>query len=107
MPGASDPTTIQLRATAGDVLMRYAIVTLTAFLLTGTAVAWQVVEYKSGIIWPEPPVIDPGEPGKPPSDATVLFGGDHLDGWRGGDRWVIEDGVATAAGGSISTKQKF
>ena len=85
---------------------------LTAFftliaLLAGTAAAWQVVEYKSGIIWPEPPVIDAGGPGKAPSDAVVLFGGDNLNAWRGGDRWLIADGVATAAGGTITTKDKF
>ena len=66
-----------------------------------------VKEYKSGLIWPEPKVVDPGPPGGPPSDAIVLFGGKDLRAWEGGDRWTIQDGVATAAGGSIRTKQAF
>jgi hypothetical protein len=76
-------------------------------LIAGTAVAMQVVEYKSGIIWPEPPVIDPGPAGAVPADAIVLFGGKDLDAWQGGDKWIIEGGVATAAGGTITSKQKF
>jgi hypothetical protein len=76
-------------------------------LMCGVLAAMQVVEYKSGIIWPEPPVIEPPSDSKPPSDAIVLFGGDNLDAWEGGDRWLIEDGVATAAGRAITTKEKF
>lgn len=76
-------------------------ITITSFA------AMQVVEYKSGIVWPEPPVIDPGSEGKPPSDAVVLFDGQTLDAWEGGDKWLIEGGVATAAAGGITTKQKF
>ncbi len=64
-------------------------------------------EYKSGIPWSEPRVIDPGASGSVPSDAVVLFDGDNLDAWRGGNRWKIEDGVATASGGGITTKQSF
>jgi hypothetical protein len=76
-------------------------------LIASIAAAMQVVEYKSGIVWPEPPVIDPGPPGGVPSDATVLFGGQNLDAWNGGDKWLIEGGVATSAGGTITSKQKF
>src|SRR5438477_2849748 len=33
-------------------------------------------EYKSGIVWPEPKVVTPGEkPSDPPSDAVALFDG--------------------------------
>ena len=69
--------------------------------------AGQSKEYKSGIIWPEPAAVDPGQPGGPPSDAIVLFDGKSLDAWEGGDKWIIEDSVATAAKGSITSKQKF
>jgi hypothetical protein len=76
-------------------------------LAGGTLVATQIVEYKSGIIWPEPPVIDPGSPGGVPSDAIVLFDGKSLEGWEDGEKWKIEDGIATSAGGTITSKQKF
>src|SRR5882724_5952855 len=57
----------------------------------------------------EPRVI---EPGPPPSDAIVLFGGKDLSQWKGEGngpaKWEIKDGVATVNGtGSISTKQEF
>lgn len=57
----------------------------------------------------EPRVIDPGPP---PSDAIVLFGGKDLLQWSGEKngpaKWEIKDGVATVNGtGSISTKQEF
>ena len=52
---------------------------------------------------PAPPVVTPGtastpeQPGKPPSDAIVLFDGTNLPmaGWAEGDpaAWKIEDGV--------------
>lgn len=83
------------------------LATFLAILFAATAAGLQVVEYKSGIVWPEPPVIDAGLPGGPPSDAIVLFDGKSLDTWEGGDKWKIEDGVATAAGGGLTSKQKF
>jgi hypothetical protein len=79
--------------------------------LSLSATAWWADEYKSGIVWPEPPVVDPGpaadKPFAPPSDAIVLFGGENLDAWEDGDQWEVADGVATAAKGSITTKQAF
>ena len=94
-------------------LRRLAVVVclLVVSLITLSAAAWWVDEYKSGIVWPEPPVVDPGpaveRPANPPSDAIVLFGGENLDAWEDGDRWQVEEGVATAAEGSITTKQDF
>jgi hypothetical protein len=64
-------------------------------------------EYKSGKVWPEPPVIDPGGPGTPPSDAIRLFDGKDLNQWEGGESWIIKDGVATIRGGAITSKQAF
>lgn len=64
-------------------------------------------EWKSGILWPEPKVIDPGPVGGPPSDATVLFDGTSLSQWEGGDKWMIQDGYAVAKGGGIQTKEGF
>ena len=72
-----------------------------------TASEAQVVEYKSGSIWPKPPVIDPGPVGGPPSDAIVLFGGKDMSAWKGGENWVVQDGIATASKNSITSKQSF
>jgi len=80
---------------------------LFVLMLVGPAVAMWIDEYKSGIVWPEPAVVDPGQEGQPPGDAIVLFDGTNLDGWEEGDKWQIADGIATAAGGSITTKGKF
>ncbi len=83
---------------------------LAAAGLVLAASAATAQEWKSGIEWPVPAVVDPGPAGPPapvPSDAIVLFDGTDLDAWHGGDRWKIEDGVATVAETSITTKESF
>lgn len=60
----------------------------------------------------EPPVIDPGPVGGPPSDAIVLFDGKDLSNWRndkGGEaKWKVMDGYAEVNGtGNIVTKEQF
>lgn len=64
-------------------------------------------EYKSGVEWPEPKVVNPGPPGGPPADAVVLFDGKDLSKWKNGEKWEIADGVATAAKSGIQTKDSF
>jgi len=64
-------------------------------------------EWLSGIVWPEVKVVDPGPAGGPPSDALVLFDGHDLSQWNGGEKWIVRDGCATAAGGEIRTKRGF
>ena len=82
--------------------------TAAVLLAAGTAGAWFVEEYKSGIEWEEPPVVDPGGPQTAPSDAIVLFGGTDLSAWQGGEKWKVEDGVTWPTGkGGITTKQAF
>lgn len=49
----------------------------------------------------------------PPSDATVLFGGDNLDAWEGEEGgpapWIVEDGIMRVARGEggIRTTEAF
>ena len=60
---------------------------------------------------PAPPVVTPGEAGKPPSDAVVLFDGSNVDAFETGRHapcpWTIEDGAMVSAKTSIVSKQKF
>jgi len=69
---------------------------------------------------PQPTVVDPGTgvppeaPGKPPSDAVVLFGGSDLSAWKsskGGAAapWKVENGYfeVVKGTGAIETKQSF
>jgi hypothetical protein len=68
---------------------------------------------------PQPRIIDPGtastqeEPGRPPSDAIVLFDGQDTSKWVGRDggpiEWKVEGGAMEVAPrtGSIVTKDEF
>lgn len=87
--------------------MKHSRTVIIVLLLASGIGATQILEWKSGIVWPEPPVIDPGSAETPPSDAIVLFDGTGLDDWKGGERWEIKDGYAISKGGSITTKDSF
>jgi hypothetical protein len=80
-----------------------------ALILATTIIACAafVEEYKSGIVWPEPKVVDPGAVGGPPSDAIVLFDGKDLSQWEGGEKWEIKDGYAVAREAGITTHDGF
>src|SRR5258708_721385 len=81
---------------------------LAAFIGASTVEALQVKEYKSGIVWPEPVMVEPASaPGGPPSDGSVLFDGKDLSKGKGGDAWEIKDGIATAKKNGITTKDSF
>jgi len=68
---------------------------------------------------PAPPVIEPGtastqdSPGRPPSDAVVLFDGKDLSQWQNEDgqaaKWKVADGYmeVVAHTGNIHTRQGF
>ena len=77
-------------------------------ILAVASVALVAQEFKSGVVWPEPKAVTPGEkPGDPPSDAVVLFDGKNLSRWQGGDKWEVKDGVATVGKANIRTKDSF
>lgn len=75
--------------------------------LTVLAAPLQNREFKSGIPWKEPAIINPGSATQAPADAVVLFDGQDMSAWNGGENWKVADGVATAAGGGITSKQAF
>jgi len=68
---------------------------------------------------PVPTVVDPGmsstqaEPGRPPSDATILFDGKDLSKWQQDDgspaKWKVEEGYfeVVAKTGELRTKEAF
>jgi len=82
-------------------------------LIPGTS--WHVHDSRR----PQPKVIDPGTastqegPGRPPSDAIVLFNGRDLSQWvnEKGEpaTWLVEEGamVIRKGAGSIRTRQEF
>jgi hypothetical protein len=70
---------------------------------------WRVHDSKR----PHPKVITPGtfstaeQPGKPPSDATVLFDGTDLSKWKGG-KWKVENGtMEVVKSGNLTTVDEF
>lgn len=80
---------------------------IMAGILLGTGSLAVCKEWVSGIIWPEPAIVDPGPVGGAPSDAVVLFDGKDMSAWEGGDKWLVDNGVATSRGGDIRTKASF
>jgi hypothetical protein len=80
---------------------------LAAVLIAG---AYLIAQEKLG-----PPIkeVDPGGPGKAPSDAVVLFDGHDLSQWTRGDgspaKWAVENGeiVCKTGTGDIFSKAKF
>jgi len=86
-------------------LKKICLVALSLLACPGLSIAQ---EWKSGVEWQEPPLVTPGAADNaPPSDAVVLFDGSNLDAWENGDKWLIEDGVATAKQSAITTKKHF
>ena len=71
------------------------------------AANWSADEYKSGIDWPEPAIVDPGDSARPPSDAIVLFDGKSLAAFEGGENWIIENDYAIVSKNGITSKQSF
>jgi hypothetical protein len=81
---------------------------MATFLCLASCGIAQDAEYLTGIKWPEPPIVTPGdECGDPPSDAIALFDGKDLSAWENGENWKVEDGVAIVGRGDITSKQSF
>jgi hypothetical protein len=55
---------------------------------------------------PLPPKVDPGQMGKAPSDAIILFDGTDLSQWRP-NKYRIEDGLMVATEGPMATVREF
>src|SRR5262245_16555101 len=76
-----------------------------ALVLTGGHVPGQ--RYLNGTVWPEPPVVTPGEGAAAPSDAVVLFDGKGFDAWDGAKDWKVDADGGFTVKGAIQTKQAF
>src|ERR1700722_2504868 len=86
------------------MLRKSLLVVSLAIALVPAALAQR---YISGIVWPEPPVVTPGDNGSAPSDAVVLFDGKNFDAWKGAAKWTIDDDGGFTAKGRIETKRSF
>ncbi len=87
-------------------LIRFTVPAAVALFANNAILSAQ--EWKSGIEWQEPPLVTPGATDDaPPSDAVVLFDGTNLDAWNGGDKWLVENGIAIPQETAITTKQQF
>lgn len=62
---------------------------------------------------PQPAMVDPGGPNRPPSDAIVLFDGRDLSNWMMADGqpadWAVQDGtmLCRTGAGDLHTRLKF
>ena len=84
------------------------LLTAVGAVSLGVGVCIAQKEYKSGVVWPEPVKITPGEkPGDAPSDAIILFDGKDLSKFEKGENWKIENGYAIVQKSDITTKDAF
>ncbi len=96
---------LTIRIHRGSIFDRLGLIVLGLILGAGSPALAQ--RWISGIRWSEPPIVIPGDNHGPPSDAIVLFDGENLDAWEGGDQWELRDGYAIARNRDIRSKQHF
>ena len=110
-------TILSYRGLVAAYAVLLAILTLGLNFYAGAEVSrkWKIHDVNR----PQPPVVTPAtastqeRPGRPPSDAIVLFGGKDLAAWRAADggpaKWKVEGGYMEAAegAGDIHTQQAF
>ncbi len=89
-----------------QVLSLVTCFTIGAIVASGSGFS-SVDEYKSGIVWPQPPVVNPGSTEKAPSDAVVLFDGTDMSAFKNGEKWKVENGYAEVQGAGIQSLQAF
>ncbi len=84
------------------------------FAFALAAVSLGILAYGGGGLQqdPEPPIVNPGPVGGPPSDAVILFDGKSLANFKGQDggepRWTLADGAMASAGkGGVFSKEEF
>jgi hypothetical protein len=101
-----------MRSNMQTILRRWAVaefgILVAAFLMGGAGLAGAADAKPE----PEPPVVDPGPMGGPPSDAIILFSGADFAQWRGqqGDtpKWKLGQGwMETTPTGGIFSRQEF
>jgi len=63
--------------------------------------------YIAPVVWPEPPIITPGENSGAPSDAVVLFDGKNFDAWTNADKLVADEDGGFTSRSVMRTKQEF
>lgn len=86
--------------------MLAAIAVFTSLCL-GTGASLYGAEYLTGIQWAQPPIVDPGPPGGPPSDAVVLFNGIDMSKWNNAEQWTVKDGYVEAGPGAPTSTDVF
>jgi hypothetical protein len=86
-------------------VIAFALPVLGAGLLLITAAFAD--RFVAPIVWPEPPVVTPGENNSAPSDAVVLYDGKNFDAWKGAENWKPDADGGFTVKGAIETKQNF
>ncbi len=87
--------------------LRRSVLVVVALLVIGLYPTLAGQRYLSGIVWPEPAVVTPGENHAPPSDAIVLFDGKSFNAWKGAEKCTIEPDGGFTAKSAMQTKQGF